>query len=228
MLALMRSETEKIKERYEKRNSALAISENVKSSIYNQCVQAERELFYNTILNKCFKKVPDLKVLEIGAGTGINLYFLLKKGFIPGNIYANELLEERVSVLESNFPNIHIDEGDACQLKYIRDFDVVFQSLVFTSILDRSFRRKLAERMWQMKKSEGIILWYDFIYNNPSNSDVNGVKKREVVSLFPNAKHFEFRKVTLAPPIGRRIGEFYFLINTLLPFLRTHLAAVIR
>ena len=51
-------------------------------------------------------------------------------------------------------------------------------------------------------KPDGIILWYDFIYNNPSNPDVKRVSKKEIINLFSGVDNIQFYKVTLAPPIG--------------------------
>lgn len=80
----------------------------------------------------------------------------------------------------------------------------------------------------EMVKAEGIIIWYDFIYNNPGNKDVQGINKSEIRKLFKQAKDIEFFKVTLAPPISRRFYRLYHLLNTFFPFLRTHVIAVIK
>ena len=82
--------------------------------------------------------------------------------------------------------------------------------------------------MWEMKSEKGIILWYDFVYDNPFNKDVKGINKKEIKSLFPMASKYIFYKTTLAPPIGRRIKKFYNFFNILFPFLRTHTIAVIK
>jgi len=148
-------------------------------------------------------------------------------GFEWSNIYANELLDDRVAILNKNIPNANIYSGDALALKFENSFDVVFQSTVFTSILDFDFKKRLSQKMWNMTKENGLILWYDFKYNNPSNKDVKGVNKREIMELFPDAKKIIFHNVTLAPPIGRRVGKFYNLVNLLFPFLRTHIIAEI-
>jgi hypothetical protein len=71
------------------------------------------------------------------------------------------------------------------------------------------------------------MIWYDFKYNNPNNLDVKGVGKTEIKKFFPKAKKIIFHNVTLAPPIGRRVGKMYNLINFLFPFLRTHVIAEI-
>ena len=50
--------------------------------------------------------------------------------------------------------------------------DIVFQSAVLTSILDDEYKKRLANKMWELLKPGGAILYYDFIYNNPKNPDV--------------------------------------------------------
>lgn len=129
--------------------------------------------------------------------------------------------------MKENIPNANIYSGDALNLEFVDYFDVVVQSTVFTSILDFEFKTKLAQKMWDMTKEKGMILWYDFKYDNPNNSDVKGIKANEIKKLFLRSKNIEFHRVTLAPPIARKIGKFYNLINIMCPFLRTHTIAEI-
>ncbi|NJK97319.1 MAG: class I SAM-dependent methyltransferase [Bacteroidales bacterium] len=136
-------------------------------------------------------------------------------------------MEDRGVVLKKKLPASNIFIGNALELDFSNQFDIVFQSTVFTSILDDDFRRKLAQKMYEMVKSKGMVLWYDFKYNNPYNSDVKGINRNEIKELFPLSAKIEFYSVTLAPPIGRRIERIYNLVNFLFPFLRTHLIAII-
>ena len=53
---------------------------------------------------------------------------------------------------------------------------------------------------------------------------MRAVTPREVRSLFSHGSEVMMRKVTLAPPVGRRIGRLYNVFN--LPFLRSHILAV--
>ena len=220
------SELDKIAERY-KRRAPDAVADKF-SIPFTSFIVNEREGRYRKEILKHFDQINNLKILEIGAGGGSNLYFFKDIGILPENIFANELLPERIEQLRLNHPDVHIIEGDACEINENEKFDIVFQSTVFTSILDEGFRIKLAERMQSLVKKNGIILWYDFVYNNPSNNDVKRVSKNEILKLFNGLKKIEFFPVTLAPPIGRKIGTFYTLINKLFPFLRTHVIAVIQ
>jgi hypothetical protein len=116
--------------------------------------------------------------------------------------------------------------GNALDISSGQNFDIIFQFTVFTSILDEDFRRELAQKMVSLLKTGGLIIWYDFIYNNPSNPDVRGVSRREVIRLFKDM-NIRFHRVTLAPPVGRRVGRLYSVLNRLFPFLRTHVVAEI-
>ena len=54
--------------------------------------------------------------------------------------------------------------------------------------------------MIRVVKNEGMILWYDYHVNNPWNPDVRGVKKQEILRLFPSCQ-IRVQRTTLAPPL---------------------------
>jgi SAM-dependent methyltransferase len=213
--------TNKINEQYSKRDS--------KSHLYHQSAyinfsQEEIKEVSEQLIRNYFSDLSDLKLLEIGAGSGHNALMFEKMGIQLKNISFNELLEDRIAVIKNSFPNNKLYAGDAITLNFEERYDIIFQSTVFTSILKDTDRKALANKMWELLKPGGIILWYDFIYNNPNNPDVKKVSVAEVKELFGAAKSWRVKKVTLAPPIGRKVGKFYKLFN--LPFLRSHILAV--
>ncbi len=220
-------ENENIQERYKKRTDNERYEFLGKNLFFTHYSLAERELRFSRIIKKKFSSARNLKLIEVGAGAGNNLAIFKKMGFKWKDLYANELLEDRFFVLKENLPSCVLHQGDALELNYKENFDIVFQSTVFTSVLDMEIKKMLAKKMLEMTKPGGIVLWYDFKFDNPSNKDVKGVDKNEIKSLFNFAPKIEFYAVTLAPPIGRRIGRLYSLVNFLFPFLRTHLIAVI-
>jgi SAM-dependent methyltransferase len=218
----MHQEANNVKERYKRRQAEKSASLYDAQKPYVRHATREREDFYKQGIIAHFGEVEFLKVIEIGAGAGGNISFFKSMGILPRNIFANELIPERAQALRAAHPDINIIEGDATTLdvSMMQQFDIVFQSTVFTSILDDGFKRKLADLMVQLMKPKGMLLWYDFIYDNPRNKDVKGVGVEEVRQLFPELD-ISFSKITLAPPIGRRVGNLYTLFN-LLPILRTH------
>jgi predicted O-methyltransferase YrrM len=221
-------ETEQIKIRYEKRKNNPSVQNHHSSKTFISYMTAERTKAFTFLLKNHFQdKLNSISLIEIGAGNGGNINFFKQLNLPVEKLFANELQEDRLKNLHENHPDIQILSGDARTLlpNYSGAFDVVFQSTVFTSILDQEFKKDLASCCLQMLKPGGIVLWYDFAFDNPKNKDVKGIKKKEIMSLFPNC-HIHFQKVTLAPPIGRRVGKLYPIFNSL-PFLRTHLIAFI-
>jgi len=109
--------------------------------------QHERERALISLIRKCdLNPVYNKQVLEIGCGSGSNLLQLIQMGFTPKNIFANELLEDRIAVARNRLPaDVSIFPGDACKLDIQNNsFDIIYQSTVFSSILDDEFQSVLA------------------------------------------------------------------------------------
>ncbi|MCA0429226.1 MAG: class I SAM-dependent methyltransferase [Bacteroidetes bacterium] len=197
--------------------------------IYNSqyskfCGDEVKSCFVNNA-KKFVQNIQNATILEIGAGQGNNIPFFIEAGFKTENIYLNELLPERVEALLLKVNAENVFPGNAITLNFQNKFNCIFQSTVFTSILNNADRINLAEKMWSLLNENGVIFWYDFAYNNPKNKNVKKVTRKNIKELFPNAKKITFTKITLAPPIGRKVGKLYNLLNW--PILRTHLFAVI-
>lgn len=163
-------------------------------------------------------------LLEIGCGGGGNLLRFLRWGFDPAHLVGNELLPASLETARRRLPQeLRLIGGDASGLQ-CGPFDIVYQSTVFSSILDDGFQHKLAQRMWEMVRPGGAVLWYDFCYDNPNNPNVRGVPVRRIRELFPESVPV-VRRVTLAPPLARtavRIAPALYSILNALPLLRTH------
>ena len=84
-------------------------------------------------------------------------------------------------------------------------FDLVLQSMMFSSILDPSVRAAAASEMARVLRPGGLVLWYDFFTDNPRNPNVRGVGRRELRELFPGFE-LRWRRVTLAPPLIRLLA----------------------
>lgn len=154
-----------------------------------------------------------MKILEIGCGAGFWLRQFANWGATPENLAGIDLLLERIALARDLCPpRVTLQCCDASHLEFPDgQFDLVFQSTVFTSILDEVIKRRVALEMLRVLRPKGLILWYDFHANNPANPDVRGVEKSEIKQLFPNCR-ISLQKLTLAPPIGRLVAP----ISTLL------------
>jgi len=223
----MKLETEKVAERYARR---AALGSEERYSMLNpavwQGVQERQRVLSKLLAQHTDNPLNQLRLLEIGCGSGGNLLELLRMGFSPDNLVGNELLPGRAALARHNLPTAcAVLEGDATALDIADDsFDIVYQSTVFTSLLDDDFQAKLASHMWNWVRPGGGVLWYDFVYNNPNNPDVRGVGMKRIQELFPEGR-LDIRRVTLAPPISRRVCKLHpslYTVFNAFPFLRTH------
>lgn len=169
------------------------------------------------------------RVLEVGCGTGGNLLELLRVGFAPRNLAGIELLPERFAQAMQTLPaGVVLMQGDASLIKLPDESeDIVLQSTVFSSLLDAPFQWRLAQTMWRWVRPGGGVLWYDFTVDNPRNPDVRGVPVARIRELFP-AGRVQYQRVTLAPPIARRVCALHpslYPVFNVLPLLRTHVLA---
>jgi SAM-dependent methyltransferase len=166
-------------------------------------------------------------LVDVGCGEGGHLLEFLRIGFKPENLTGLELIETRLATARQRLPQaVHLYCGDALDAPIEpASQDLVFQSVVFSSLLDDSFQDRLAEAMWHWLKPGGAILWYDFVYDNPNNPDVRGVTARRIREMFPNGS-LHLQRLTLAPPIARRVTAVHPMLYNVLnavPLLRTHL-----
>jgi SAM-dependent methyltransferase len=149
-----------------------------------------------------------LRVLEVGCGSGMNLLRFLTWGVEPENIVGADLLPDRCAAARHHLPAaVTVLEGDASAMTFDQPFDIVLQSTTLSSILAPDLRRRMAAAMWDATVSGGAVLSYDFAVDNPRNSDVSKVTVRQLRELFPQGR-MTVRRVTLAPPIGRRVGRW--------------------
>jgi len=173
-------------------------------------------------------ELRDLRLVEVGCGTGTNLVEFLRLGFQPEHLSGIELLDDSATRARAVLPAaVRILVGDAAAMKNSIppvSQDIVYQATVFSSILDDRFQAELASTMWSWVRPGGGVLWYDFTVGNPSNPDVRGVPIRRVRQLFGDAA-MTVRRLTLAPPLGRmavRIHPMlYSALNAFRP-LKTH------
>jgi len=224
------NELEKISERYERRKKFDSMLYSYFNNANLFIAQARERKILGLIKKYLGDKLNDKKILDVGCGGGGELRNFIKYGAKPENLYGIDLLEDRIERAKYLSPNIEFRCGNAEKLPYPDEFfDIVMQFTMFTSILNDNMKRNIAKEMLRVLKEDGIILWYDFIYNNPRNPDVKGIGKSEILRLFPNCK-FNFNKITLAPPIARAIAPYSYLASYLLEklkFLNTHYLVVI-
>lgn len=179
-----------------------------------------------------FTNLGEKKILDVGCGNGGHLRRFLDYGAISANLFGNDLMTHRIEQARQRQPAINWQVGSAHRLPYeYGNFDLVMSFVVFSSILDESLRAQIAGEMWRVLKPGGLILLYDFTYSNPRNPAVRGISHRQILSLFaqPGAS-FDFRRITLAPPISRIVAPHAYWLAFILEYLKilnTHTIGII-
>jgi SAM-dependent methyltransferase len=185
-----------------------------------------------------YADLGQFSILEMGCGGGGVLTEFLNFGALPEKLYGVDLLPDRLlhayhRLSGSNFANA---DGQALPFP-AQAFDLVLQYTALSSILDPEVRRNIGADMLRVLRSPdpvsgktgGMILSYDF-WLNPVNRQTRGITPAEIQRLFPNCS-YEFHRITLAPPIARRLvpiswGLCLFLES--LKIFNTHYLVAIR
>lgn len=160
------------------------------------------------------------RILEVGCGTGGVLSEYLSYGASPRILHGSDLLSNRIKQAHAALPFLSLTCADGQNFPYARDaFDLVLQYTVFSSILDERIKAHIANEMLRaVRKPGGMILWYDF-WLNPTNPQTRGIHPSEIRRLFPGCQ-FEFHRITLAPPIVRRLVPVSWLLCAFLEKLK--------
>tara|TARA_B100000900_G_scaffold116311_1_gene97923 strand:- start:1895 stop:2593 length:699 start_codon:yes stop_codon:yes gene_type:complete len=164
-------------------------------------------------------------ILDIGCANGNTISLIKKIGFVESIIWGVDLRENRLNDAKILYPKSNFKCMDARYLSFRNNsFDIISIFTVFSSILRKVDRIKVATQIDRVLKPKGIVIFYDIRYRNPFNYNVIGIKYPEVDELFPRYKK-RIKPVTLLPPFSRMIGrKSKFLYNwfSKISFLRTH------
>ncbi len=127
------------------------------------------------------------------------------------------------------YPNLALSCADGQALPYAAaSFDLILQFTAFSSLLDDGVKQRVAAEMRRVLRPAGLIIWYDF-WINPSNPRTRGIGRAEIRRLFPGCR-IDLRRITLAPPVARRLARRCWLACVALEdlkFLNTHYLAAI-
>ena len=164
-------------------------------------------------------------ILDIGCANGKTISLIKKIGFLESIICGVDLRENRLNDAKILYPSSNFKCMDARYLSFPNNsFDIVSIFTVFSSIIRKIDRIKVATQIDRVLKPKGIVIFYDLRYGNPFNYNVIGIKYSEVDELFPKYKK-SIKPVTLLPPFSRMIGrqsKFLYTWFSKISFLRTH------
>lgn len=230
----LEQELVRIQEEYNRRAGSQVMSERY--SLFNEATLLQSHGLERNMLallkKHRFTNLSDKKILDIGCGSGMQLQRFLACGAKPGNLFGIDLMADRIEQARCQNSSIDWQVGSAHQLPYAEaSFDLVTLFVVFSSILNKPLRQSIADEIWRIHKPGGLILCYDFAYSNPRNPAVEGISRQQIQQLFKRpGTFFDFRRVTLAPPISRLVTPHAPWVASTLEYLKifnTHLIGII-
>ncbi len=182
-------------------------------------LQQRQRVLLSALKKRGMTNLSDSAILEMGCGAGGVLTEFLNFGASPRNLYGIDLLSDRLLEAREKLPASHFVNADGQRIPFnAQSFDLVMQYTALSSILDEGIRVQIAKDMTRVLKPNGVIVWYDF-WLNPTNPQTHGIRPSEIRSLFPSC-NFEFHKITLAPPIARKVAPVSWGLALLLENLK--------
>jgi ubiquinone/menaquinone biosynthesis C-methylase UbiE len=193
-------------------------------------LQQRQRTILQTLRRWGINNLYDLRILEVGCGRGGVLSEFLCMGAWPENVFGLDLLIDRLATAKNRLPGIQFHQADGSQLPFSEhSFDLVMQYTAISSVLDTELRKKICSEMMRVSKQNSLILSYDF-WLNPTNRQTRGIRPAEIRQMFPGCS-CEFHRITLAPPIARRLATVSWGLCMFLESLKvfnTHYLAVIQ
>lgn len=150
-------EIDAVRERYERRKFTIEKDRYnpLRASVW-QSVHERQRVMLLLFAKLGFKSFHNTKLIEVGCGAGGNLLEFLRFGYQPDNLLGIELLEDSVSKANKVLPSGLVQLGDALSANIpCTSYDIVYQSVVFSSLLDDAFQQALANKMWSWAKPGG-------------------------------------------------------------------------
>ena len=176
-------------------------------------------------------RVSEVRILDVGCGSGALLHWLVQSGAQRHLLYGVDLREDQIELARANGPGINLLCADARRLSFAEHFfDVIICNNVFGSILDRAVADAVATEVRRVVKPRGLIVWCESRYRNLWNPNVRGYTSREIRRCFPGCR-IELRSITVLPPLARRLGRLtptLYPMFARIPFLRVRYLGTIR
>lgn len=139
-------------------------------------------------LNRLRIDPRSLHVLDVGCGHGAWLRHLVDLGALPGNLTGIDISEDRIRVAREKNPSIQwvTVDGNSSLAVAQASFDLVIQTVVFSSVLDEKVRQALAKEMERVLKPGGHIVWMDLKHGH--GDELIGFTKSCVSEYFPSCE----------------------------------------
>jgi ubiquinone/menaquinone biosynthesis C-methylase UbiE len=187
--------------------------------------QHSRERAFSRLLRDYYPRAKEWRILEVGCGSG-RLLLLLREMEIGRKLFGCDIGKDELDaeLIALGTPLV-VNPADTLAFADSR-FDLIMQSVVFSSVPDEDVRLKLAQEMDRVLAPGGQILWYDVI---KTRGNLIGFDREEIGRLFPGYVVKGFRcglNYRLAAALAYKSQALVTLAEAL-PFWRSHWALIL-
>lgn len=148
----------------------------------------------------------DRAVLDVGSGRNEFLVACRERWGHTGTMLCGvDLMPDRVEKGLAEYPYLTLKCGSADRLDWPdASFDLVHQSMLLTSVLNDHLVAGIVAEMSRVTRPGGLMLWYDFVWN-PTNRAARGISLGALRRHFAGWRLVDRRRITVAPPVARRL-----------------------
>jgi ubiquinone/menaquinone biosynthesis C-methylase UbiE len=173
----------------------------------------------------------ECRILNLGVGSGGECPSLLEAGFRPDSLIAIDLNEKSVRAARIKHQWLCALAGDGTKVPF-RDqsFDVVYQSMMISSVLDISRRATILAEVARVLRPGGAFISYDMRYPNPWNRHTRPLKVAELRRALGGWK-MSASSLTGIPQLIRALSRISLPLCRLVeavPLFRSHLLVFAR
>lgn len=220
--------------RHEYADRARRLAESDIYSAFNRAnlfaIQSRQRVTLDVLRAHGIRSFSGLRIFEMGCGSGGVLREYRWLGVDAANLFGVDLLPDRLREARQSLPEAGLANANGQFLPFpAASFDLVLQYTAISSILDMDLRREICAELLRVTRPGGLIFSYDF-WLNPTNKQTLGLRPAEIRQSFRGCD-IRFHKITLAPPITRRLVPHSWPLALLLENLslfNSHYLAAIR
>jgi ubiquinone/menaquinone biosynthesis C-methylase UbiE len=207
----MQEELTRLAQEYTQRDSQINTN-SWKTSIYHprhslgQLFAEHNKRILITAINKLDIDLEDKQILDLGCGDGSWLRMLIELGANPLQLTGIDLSPQRIQYAQERNPLINYIHNRVASLPLpSASYDLVMQTVVFSSILDPNLTQHLAKEMERVLKPGGYLIWLDNSQAFPPR--LTGYSPEDLKRLFPNLELIYKRRVH--PRYFRKLHKNY-------------------
>ena len=200
------SEIDRIQQRYRERDGSRALTGfwTLDNPVVLHLAQERERVAIAALARQTGVDLAGARLLDVGCGAGVEFSNYLRWGASSRNLVGVDLMLPRLALARQRF-DVPVANASGAALPFADEsFDIVCQSVVFSSIVDASMRAAVAGEMLRVLRPNGLVLWYDAVRVRGRDPHFRPVPIDELQALFPSVV-FDCRLLTTDLGLLRRV-----------------------